>query len=1032
MRRLLLIMLSMLMISSQLLAQNRTISGRVTAGTEPLVGVSVTVPGTNIGVQTNSAGSFSIVVPANAKTLEFSFVGYKGKVVPIGSTNAMQVALEVGADSQLEEVVVGAGGIKTKKRTQGYASTNINSELLTATKPVNVAAGLSGKVAGLQVNSISSGVNPTVRLVLRGNRSLLGDNTALLVIDNVIVPSNILSNLNPEDIEDINILNGANAAALYGTDASNGAVIVTTKKGKNGHNIIKFSQSTTLDKVSFYPKLQNRFGSGSEPDVLSYTSFENQQYGPAYNGQMVQIGRPLLDGSAQMLPYAPTNDREKFWETGVTNQTDVSLSSGDERSTSYISAQYATITGTTPNDKYNRFAFRANGSRNIGRTVKVTYNTYYVQNRYDITTQTASVYEQLLNTPANIPLTKYKNWQSDPFAKPEGYYNDFYSNPYFTIDNNRQKNRNDYLQGLGEFNWKPINWLDLTYRVGISTRNQSNKNTTGIYIFENDAYKTGSKADVSGSVSDGSFYSTQVTSDFLATIDRRYKDFTFNFVLGQSLRNNSSKTISISSNGGLVNPDLYNISNINGTPSASESNSTSRQVGVFGKFRVGYKNYLFLNLTGRNDWVSVLAPKNQSFFYPAADVSFIPTDAFDVLRNSRVINNLKLRAGVSKVGNVNISPYSLTPTFSQASGFPFALSGPGFTVGNRIVSNDLKPEFTQGWEAGFDVDMFNSKLNVGFTYYSTSTTNQTVPTGVSRTTGYSSYLQNTGEVTNLGAELMLHYTAIKNREWKLTLGGNYTYNENKVVSISSDVPRLQLSTGGSAQVYAVPDLYFPVLIGTAYKRDPQGRIIVDAITGYPSQAEQIQVLGNTNPKHRLGLDLELKYKGLRLWTLFEYRGGYVIYNNGASTYDFSGSAYRTVMHNRDRFVIPNSSYEDPSKPGTYIQNTNVTVKDGGTGFWASSTYNRGVAENYVYSGDFWKLRELSISYDVPQSVLGKTKVIKSATISLHGRNLLLWVPSTNLYTDPEYNFSDGNAIGITTLGQTPPTRNFGATVSLTF
>jgi outer membrane receptor protein involved in Fe transport len=341
---------------------------------------------------------------------------------------------------------------------------------------------------------------------------------------------------------------------------------------------------------------------------------------------------------------------------------------------------------------------------------------------------------------------------------------------------------------------------------------------------------------------------------------------------------------------------------------------------------------------------------------------------------------------------------------------------------------------TTGWEAGFDVDLLDRRINAGLTYYSTSTTDQTVPTGVSIASGFSSYLRNTGEVTNKGLEALLHYTPIRGKDWTVTVGGNYTYNNNKVVSISDDVPRLQLSTGGSAQVYAQPGLFFPVLMGTDYVRDDEGRVIVDRLTGYPTLDPTLKVLGNTNPKHRLGLDLEVKYKSFRLWALAEYRGSYYVYHDMGSTMDFSGSSIRTVQFDRERFVFPNSSYEDPSRPGTYIANTSVQVRDGGSGFWANGdgAYNMTVGSNYVVSGDFWKIREISLSYDLPRSLLARTKYIKAATLSVQGRNLFLWTPDSNIYTDPEYNFSETNAIGVTTLGQSPPSRYYGATLSLTF
>lgn len=1023
----------LLLCTTVVVAQQRQITGKITDKSgQPVSGATIQIRGTNSGTTAGPDGSFTI----NAKTgdvLEISAVNFGSISTRVGAGSALgSIALET-KENVMDEVVVTAGGLMRKKREEGYNATRVSAQQLTQAKPTNLAAGLSGKVAGLQVNAITGGVNPTVRLVLRGNRSLLGNNNALLVVDNVIVPNDLIGNINPEDIEDINVLNGASAAALYGSDASNGAVIITTKKGKPGINLVKLSHTTTIEEVSFYPKLQNEFGSGWQTGA--FTAYENQQYGPRFDGTIRQLGREnLITGEIQEFPYSANNSRKEFWETGIQNQTDLSVTSGDDRSSYYISAQYLDVKGTTPWDEFNRAQVRFNGARTVTKGLRLSYTANYIQNRYDITTQTGSIYNNLLNTPAWAPLTRYKDWRNDFFSSPEGYYNDYYPNPYFSAGNYRQKTRNDYLSGNLEANWAPASWMDIVYRVGLTTRNNSSKSTTGRYIFSDPDYIHGSKANVAGGVSDGMYYSTQINSDLLITFKKRLNDFKFDLTVGHALRDNTEKSMNANITG-IVVPDLFNIENrIAEFPNASEGTFVQRQIGVFGKLKIGWRNYLFLDLTGRNDWRSVLDPENRSFFYPSANVSFIATDAIDFLKNSKFIDNLKIRGGWSQVGNVNIAPYSLVPTFGPASGFPFAASGPGLGVGNRIVAQGLKPEITTGWEAGIDVDLYDKRINAGITWYSTSTVDQTVPTSVSLATGFSSYLRNTGEVTNDGIEALLHYTPIRGKDWTLTVGGNYTYNNNKVVSISSDVPRLGLSTGGSAQVNAVPGYLFPILLGTDYIRDDQGRVIVDATTGYPVGVTQNNVLGNTVPKHRLGLDFELKYKAFRLWILAEYRGGYFVYHDMGSTMDFSGSSIRTVAFNRERFVFPNSSYEDPSRPGTYIANTSVQVRDGGSGFWANGdgAYNMNVGSNYVVSGDFWKIREVSLSYDLPRSLLARTKYIKGASISLQGRNLFLWTPKSNIYTDPEYNFSDGNAIGVTTLSQSPPSRYFGATLSLTF
>ncbi|MBF9251822.1 SusC/RagA family TonB-linked outer membrane protein [Pontibacter sp. 172403-2] len=1040
-RSLLICFALMFALLQQALAQSKTVSGTVTdqATGQGLPGVSVIVKGTTVGTATGGNGSYTVNVPESASTLVFKYIGYATKEVPVGNQSVVNVALGVDAEQLGEVVIVGAGGIERQAKEQGYTTTTIATEELTQGKTPNIASGLTGKVAGLQINAVSSGVNPNVRVTLRGNRSLTGNNEALIVLDNVIVPNTVLGNLNPEDVETITVLNGGNAAALYGSDASNGAVLITTKKGIKGVTRINLSHTTTFEEISFFPDLQNQFGSGSSTGEQVYIPFENQQYGPAFDGSMVEIGKPLADGSIQTVPYTARDDKYDFWETGLSNQTDFSISSGSDKSTFYASGQRLDVSGTTPEDKYNRTSVRINGTHELSDKFNFSFNTNYTQNFYDITNQTASIYDALLQTPAHIPLLDYKDWRNNPFANPNGYYNEYYDNPYFLIDNNRQETRNNYIIGNFELKFAPVEWLEFTGRAGVTSRNTTEKTTAGKFTLTDYTKEiSSSKTDIAGGVGDYSLATTQLNSDFLAQIRKDFNDFSLNLILGTSIRNNYSKFISISGNG-LVNPGLYNISNRVGEPGASEASYQARQVGVYADMTIGFRDYLFLHATGRNDWVSILAPENRSFFYPAIDIAFTATDAIPALQNSSVISLLKIRGGVSKVGQVNLGSrtnfgaYSLEPTFLPTGGFPYG-SLTGYSLSNLLVSADLKPEITTGYEFGFDAVFLNDVISTKFTYYKTNTTDQTVTTGVSKATGFSAYLVNSGETENQGVETALHISPISTETWSVTIGGNYTYQDGKVLSISSDLDRLQLSFGGDAQVYAVAGEAFPVLLGTDYVRDDQGRIIVDRISGYPTQNPELQILGSTEPKHRLGLDMEVRYKNFRLTSLFEYRGDYVRYHDGGGSFDFSGSSARSAQYNRDRFVIPNSSYLDP-ETGEYVANTNITVADGGAGFFANGDRNLNVASNFVTSGEYWRWREASLEYELPQAWLASTvKFVKAASVSIQARNLKLWLPDSNQYSDPDYSFagSESNAIGITTLSQTPPTRYYGATVSVSF
>lgn len=1029
------------------IAQTRSLSGKVTDENGAAIGyASITVKNSKSGTSADAEGKFTITVK-RGDVLVVSAVGFNSGEVIVGNQPTVTVSLTSSSQKLGEVVVTTAGGIKTKRREIGTATTVVKAEQLTAGKAVNTAAGLQGKVAGFEINGTSSGVNPNFRLVLRGQRSLTGNNQALIVIDNVIVPNSILSNLNPNDIEDITVLNGAGAAALYGSQASNGAILVTTKKGKRGRTDITVSNTTTIEQVAFYPKMQHGFGSGGTAYGLNadgnpvWNYLENQSYGDPFDGSMRPLGPALEDGSQDSTTYSYKPGHNDFWNNGLTNQTDFSIANGDDKSTMYFSGQYAKVTGTTPGDKYNRTVLRLNGTRKVGDYINITYSTNYTQNRYDITTQTGSIYGNMLNMPSNVDITKYANWRTDKFANPNGFYNPWYLNPYFSADNWRSNQRNDYLSGNIEVRFTPVAGLDFVARQGITTRNYSNKNWNSAFKYTDFAKNTdqSSKSDISASVSDGSSYTTNLISDLYTQFNKTYNKISVNVIAGGQWTQNQSKNIGVSANG-LVIPGLFNVSNGVGTPGAGESNYKARQIGVYADARIGYSNFLFLHGTARNDWTSILDPGNNSFFYPSADLSFVASDAIRAIKNSNVINYLKLRAGWSKVGQVNLGnsgdfgAYYTKPTFYTAYGFPYG-SLAGYSVGDGLVQAGLKPEITQGYEFGFDLNLLKDRIVTSVTYYKTKTNNQTVPTSISPTTGFFSLLTNTGETQSAGLEATATFVVVQNRDWNVTVGGNYTHLDNKVNSLAATLPYLSLSTNGSGGSYAVAGQAFPVIMGYDYVRDPQGHVIVNSTTGLPSKTQSIGILGNAVAKDRIGINGQVSWKGIHFSILFDYRGNYKIFNALGTELDWSGTGYRNAVYNRRSFVFPNSVYEDPNKPGTYIKNTNITIANGNgnNGFWTDDV-NRGVTSNYVTSGNFLKLREIALAYDFPATLLAKTGVIRGATISVQGRNLFMWLAKDNLYTDPEYSAAgnDNNGVGINDLNQAPPSRFYGATLTLKF
>jgi TonB-linked SusC/RagA family outer membrane protein len=1013
----------------------------------PIPDASVRIEGSKTGTTTNVKGEYTIKARPGA-TLIISAISFTSeKIKLVEGRDSYNISLSASTKF-LDEVVVSAGGLKARKKEQGYNATELKTEQLTNTAPVDVTSALSGKVAGLQISDVGGGINQSYRVVLRGQRSLLGNNQALIVLDNVVVPNSVLGNLNPDDIQTLEVLNGASAVALYGSEASNGALIVTTKKGKKGIPEVKLGNTSTWQQINSYPKLQKEFGGGGNgygvnPDGSpTFSPIENQSYGPAFDGKMVNLGYPLENGDQLKVPYKANNDRSDFWQKSYTNQSDFSVSSGNDNSTLYLSGQYASVSGVMPGDRYNRATLRLNGTRRVSDKINGTYSIGWTQNRYNITTAGGDIYNNLLNIPANVPILMFKDWRTNEYSNPNGFENPWYQNPYFEADNNRQKVRNDYLVGNVQLDYAPIPSLDITARVGMTTNNGSTLAWTDKFTYTPYAISEsgGSKSNIPGSVSSNNNYYTRLEGNVYATYKKTVSKFDFNLTGGWSIRQNNSQ-FTYASVTGLVVPGLFNLSNSTSLPTASDGTFESRLAGLYGDFKVGFDNYLFLEATGRNDWVSILNPPNNHFFYPSVSLSFVASDAFQALKDMRNLDYLKLRGSWSKVGQVNLtadpnSPtfgaYSLQPTYYQNNGYPFQ-GVAGYSVGNQLVQPGLKPEFTKGYEGGIDLAMFKNRLQATVTYYSTHTTNQTVPANISSASGYTSFLLNSGEVSNKGIESKLTVTPYQTKLWTVTVSANYSYTDNKVISINPALPTLPVASYSSgAGSYAIPGYQFPVIYGTDYKRY-QGHVIVDAVTGLPEVNQTLQVLGSAAVKNQLGLDANVRYGSLSLYVLFEYRGGNKIYNAGGPTYDWSGTSIRTVAFHRQRFIFPNSVID--AGGGKYVTNTNVLIQNGNgnDGFWTDQTENMGVTSNYVTSGAFWKLRQLSLSYTFPGKMLGNNKVIKNLTVSAQGRNLFLWLPKTNIYTDPEYSDAGqaSNGIGLTNL-QAPPSRYFGGTISFTF
>lgn len=1052
MKKLLSSLFVLLLFVSSVIAQERIVRGTVKGKDDglPLPGVSVRVKGTTTGTQTGPNGQFSVKVNGNSSVLVFTYVGYSSQEIPAGSRTEINVVL--GSDqNQLSEVVVTALGIERQKKELGYAATTIGNEALNRVSAVNVANGLQGKVSGLNATTVSSGVFEQTNINLRGIRSMTGNNNPLLVVDGVPMKIEFMSSINPNDIQNVSVLKGASSAAIYGPDARNGVILITTKKGVSDRPEVTVSNSTQFSSVSFFPKLQNKFGLGSytygnDPNVPIYVGHENWSYGPAFDGTMVELGDPLEDGSVQMVPYSANNEREKFYNTGTTIQNDVSLSVKDL----YMSLQDANVKGIVPDDKNRRTTFRLNTFREFGK-FRAGVNFNYGQQNYDIfndegmadyyaaqnTGGNYGLFSQIINTAAFVPLTQYKDYKNGKFSEYNNYYNYYGLNPYFALGNWRKKGKRQDLTTNLELRYSPLDWLNFTYRAGFVSQNVADRMTTQGVTVNSYGLDKGLTS-IPGSLTERSYSEDRMSSELFGNVNKQLNDdFKLTAVVGTYVRQNQSRDTRVGADN-LVVPGLNNIGIRTGILNGSSPGYRSRLFSVYGSAGLSYKGWANIEVTGRNDWTSLLAIGNNSYFYPGVSGSLVLSDAIESLKESTALSYLKLRAAWSKTGNADITPYLLAASFSQPtySGFPFG-STPGLTAGNTNYDPNLKPEFINSTELGIETSFFNNRISFEATYFYQKNTDQIISISTSDATGYGRSFVNAASFNNKGVEMDLNFTPlIKFPNGGIRFRANATYNDSEVTDIYPRGGVDELSIGGyvAAGNFAIKGKPAFIIKGTDYLRDDQGRVIINAASGLPSADPNTKQFGRSLPKWIVGLNPSIDWKNFTLSALFEYKGGHMasFYALG-SDMAWTGVSEATAFNDRKPFIMPNSVIADAGNPGKYIANTSV-LTPGNEDYYATGPYGD-AASNFIVSARTWRLRELALTYDLPTALLAKQKVVKSLSVSFIGRNLFLWVPKENKFMDPDFNSMIDdypNTFGNINASSNPPVRNIGFNIVAKF
>ncbi|RSK45717.1 SusC/RagA family TonB-linked outer membrane protein [Hymenobacter perfusus] len=1031
----------------QAAAQNRQISGRVTdrATGQGLPGVTVLVKGTTNGVSTNSDGSYTISAPATATTLSFSSIGFVAVERAIGDASTIDIGLATDS-KQLNEVVVTAVGIERQEKTLAYSVDVINNRSLTQGRETNPIAGLQGKVSGVNISKSGGGVNSATRITLRGQRSLQQDNQPLFVVDGIPIDNsntlatnagvdtgNRVGDINPDDIETMTVLKGPSAAALYGSRASNGAIIITTKTGKDAairgkKAEITYTSSFTGESVLKFPDFQNSYGSGYDLDT--YIPYENTNYGPRFDGSPVQLGPPALDGSIQTIPYSAVKDNVKdFFNTGTTFQNTLAFQGGTAKSNFYLSFSDAKSKGIIPDDEFRRNTLKLTAATSLANKVTASTSINYNHNKTDVTwnESNAGVINNVFQVSRQVDLSKYKDL-NDKFSSRDGFFNGYYANPYQTIDDNRYISNLDRVIGNVTLGYAATDWLNFTYRIGSDVSFDRRKERSAIASYVTRAGVDRPTA-TPGYLREGSIFVSDLTSDLLATIKRDITpDFSFQLILGNNIRSRNTQSTGVVANA-LALPGFYNLSTRIGELGGEESTNRRRLVGAYGDLTLSFRDYLFVTATGRNDWTSTLPKSNRSYFYPSAGVGFVFTEAISALKDNTILTYGKLRASYAQVGS-DTDAYQLNTTTPAGAGFPYG-SNVGYTLSNTSNNPDLKPERTTSYEGGIEFGFLDDRIGGEATYYQSRTTDQIIRLGVPSTTLFSQANLNVGEVKNKGFESSLRITPVRTESgFRWDIGANFSTNKNEVVSLIGNIRALDISTSLRGVVAAaVVGESFPMLRGSAFLRDPQGRVVVNGTTGYPIRDTQTRNLGQVNPKYIIGGNMTFAYKGLRLTGVIDMRRGGYMYSGTKYNLAFTGSSVETAEYDRLPFVYPNSVIQNAD--GTFTPNTTVKTADGGFDLFYSNLSNA-VAEYNIIKSDYFKLREVSLTYDLPQTLLEKSPFGR-ASIGVNGRNLLLFVPGENKFIDPESNLqgSSSNIQGIEYNG-IPTTRSYGANLTITF
>lgn len=1040
-------------------AQNRQVTGRVTSSEDgaPIAGVSVAIQGATTATQTDNSGSFSINAESS-NYLIFTYVGYDSHTVSVGNRSVINVVL-TGGDRALDEVVVTALGISREKKSLGYASQEVTGETLTAGRGGNALASLSGNVAGATISSPSSSLGGSTRIILRGVGSLTGENKPLIVIDGVPMDNSNYNStntergaggrdygdaafdINPDDIESINVLKGGPASALYGARASNGVLLIETKRAQTGRDNIVVNTGVTFESLGVTPRLQNQYGGGFSTD-LEQANINGQTYnlvdygadeswGPKLEGQQVlhwdAFDPDDPDNYLKTRPWAyPKDDYKTFFNTGVNYTNSVALSKSYQNTNARLSLSNISQTGIVPNSELKRTTAALNIDNKFSDKLTATGNINYVRtdgfNRPEIGYGDNSIGQKMFQWGQNQldygRLKNYrtitgeqKSWNRSSWDDAAPKYSD---NPYWTIHENTANDlRNRFYGNVG-----------LKYDI-----------TPGLYAVGNiygDNYTLNINSQVAvGSQAVSQFSEairqhTEMNYEARVHFDKRWDMFSLNTFVGVNRRNTTRNSLTSNTSGGLVVPNLYTINNSAEAPSIVSAKYNKRVNSLYGNFSAGYADLVFMDFGWRNDWSSTLPEHNNSYFYPSVTGSLV----FSQLTELEWLNFGKIRAGWSQVGN-DTEPYNLIDVYTNAVFDNTTYLGVPYFMNSLSKLNDqLRPETKRSYEFGLELQTLNNRLGLDFTYYNEETTDLIMNVSTGAETGYTSKVMNAGVAVNKGVEVMLTGVPVRTEDFEWNINLNFSRNKNTVIDLYGDLQSLNLANAPfNASLVAYKGEAYGQIYASDFIYDAEGNKVVGSTGLYLSS--EVTSLGSILPDYNAGLRNSVRYKDFSLSALIDVQKGGKFFSISNMFGSYTGVLKETAESNvREEGVLVEGVTGDVQRnsDGTYtVTNTaNNTEKVSAQDYFGH--YYSGPTAQNVFDADYIKLREVSLSYNVPRQWTGS---VGQLTVSGFARNLATW-GLANKDFDPEMATSGSGNIQGFEGGNLPASKTFGLNLKLQF